>query len=170
MGILSSDLLNRHKVKVLDGMDSDHSPILTSILGKKKKHYKRKARWNFRKANWKLYNEILEPKLQTILNTEQYTVDSLSEDITNAILEAASKSIPKGNRKNYKPFWTDEIQQAVTMRETARKKLVEEPTDSNKIEYNKQCAIVKLTINRAKRKKWAETTGELDLTKDGSKA
>ena len=120
--ILSSDLLNRHSIKVLDAVDSDHRPILTSILEKKKKSFKRKTKWNFRKADWTKYNEILEPKLNDILEAD-YSVDSLSEDISKAILDAAAQSIPKGCRKKFKPFWTEEIQEAVNLREKARKKL-----------------------------------------------
>ena len=167
--ILSSDLLNRHTIKVLDSVDSDHRPILTSILEKKKKSYRRRTKWNFKKADWIKYNEILEPKLKDILE-EDYSVDSLSEDISKAILEAAAQSIPKGCRNKFKPFWTDEIQEAVNLREKARKKLEQDQSDTSKIEYNRCCAKVKLTIKDAKRRKWTETTGELDLTRDGAKA
>ena len=167
--ILSSDLLNRHSIKVLDGVDSDHQPILTSILEKKKKRFRRKTKWNFRKADWTKYNEILEPKLNDILEAD-YSVDSLSEDISKAILDAAAQSIPRGCRKKYKPFWTEEIQEAVNLREKARKMLEKDQTDTNKIEYNRCCAKVKLAIREAKKKKWTATTGELDLTRDGAKA
>ena len=108
--------------------------------------------------------------MNAILSSEEKSVDCLSEDITKAILDAAAQSIPRGCRKKYKPFWTEEIQEAVNLRESARRKVEEDPSDANLIEYNRQRAKVKLTIKAAKKRKWEDTTGELDLTRDGAKA
>ena len=183
--MISSDLLNKHSVDVLDDVGSDHRPILISILTPNKKHRKRKTRWNFKKANWELYNETLESNIKTIAgnfsSTEQlkeilytYTTEEqlqkLNSDITSSLLEASAKSIPRGCRKNYKPFWNDEINDAVSRREAARKLLEEEDSDKNKINYNKECAKVRKTIKSAKRNTWAETTGNLNLSQGGAKA
>ena len=40
--IVSSDLLHRHTIDVLNGVGSDHRPIITSLYSKKRKKYKRK--------------------------------------------------------------------------------------------------------------------------------
>ena len=36
-------------------------------------------------------------------------IDTVTEEIKNAILKAAKECIPKGCRSNYKPFWTKNI-------------------------------------------------------------
>ena len=70
----------------------------------------------------------------------------------------------------YKPFWTQDIQDAVDKRTTARIALEQTPTDENKAAYNRECAKVKLAVNTAKRAAWAKTTAELDLSRNGAKA
>ena len=53
--ILSSDLLYRHTIEVIDDMGSDHRPIYTTVFPSEKITYKKKTRWNFKKAKFKLY-------------------------------------------------------------------------------------------------------------------
>ena len=180
--MISSDLLNNYTVEVLNDVGSDHRPILTSILASQKKTRKRKTRWNFKKANWNLYNETFDSKLKdaagNFADTEElktllysYTAaDNLCTDITNSILQAADKGIPRGCRQNYKPFWSDEIADAVDRRETARQLVEEDDRDANKVNFNKSCAQVVKTINSAKRNHWAVTTGNLNLSQGGAKA
>ena len=169
--MISSDLLNRHTVDVL-GMvgNSDHRPILTSILLKKRKKFKQRTRWNFKKANWDLYREESNQKLQSVLTSDHASVDELCDQVTKSILEAATKSIPRGYRKHYKPFWSEELQKAIDRRETARKNLEKDQNDDNKIAYNRECAKAKLAVNQAKKAAWAKTTGELNMAQDGTKA
>ena len=168
--MLSSDLLNRYTVSVLDGVDGDHRPILTSLFTKSRKKYKQRTKWNFQKANWDLYKERSDQRLMSIVNMDHTSVDDLCTELTVGILEAAAESIPKGCRKHYKPFWSRDLQEAVDMREAARKKAENDPSDENKISYNKERAKVKLAVNQAKRTTWAKTTGELNLAQDGTKA
>ena len=180
--MISSDLLNRYTVEVLDDVGSDHRPILTSILTSKKKQRQRKTRWNFKKADRKLYNEVFSQKLKSIFDTDfvneenqqlletHTSVDKVGDGIVKAMLDASAESIPRGCRKNYKPFWNAEIDEAMNRRETARKALEDDDSEPNKINFNKQCALVRKTINSAKRNTWATTTGNLNLTQGGAKA
>ena len=168
--MVSSDLLHRYSVDVLNKIGSDHSPILTSIYSKKRKKYKRKTKWNFRRADWKLYQEKSDQKLKAVLDEDHSSVDSLCEGVSKAILDAATEAIPRGCRKNFKPFWSCELQEAVDRREAARKAVEKDPNDENKIKYNKECAKVKLSVNTAKREHWRKTTENLNLAQDGSKA
>ena len=169
--MVSSDLLNRYTVEVLDIIgQSDHRPIFTSINPRKKKKFKRRTKWNFKKADWNKYNGLLSQQFKEIMDKEYTSVDNICDDVTKAILNAAAKSIPRGCRKEFKPFWTQEIQEAVDLRSSARKAVEENPTEENKVNYNRQCAKVKLAVNTAKRQAWAKTTGELDLSQSGNKA
>ena len=169
--MISSDLLNRHTIDVL-GMvgNSDHRPILLSILSRKKKKYKQRTRWNFKKANWDLYREESNQRLQSVLTSDHASVDDLCDAVTKSILEAATKSIPRGCRRHYKPFWSEDLQEAVNRRETARKNLEKDQCDANKVAYNRECAKVKLAVKQAKKAAWAKTTGELNMAQDGTKA
>ena len=57
--LVSSDIADKATVTVMEGIGSDHKPILTKISrehqGKPKN--KRTSHWNFKKAKWNLYKE-----------------------------------------------------------------------------------------------------------------
>ena len=75
-------------------------------------------------------------------------VETISEEINSAILKAASLTIPRGCRKKYSPFWSNNLEIAVQAKEKARQKYEENPTIPNKISYNRTAAVVrKLTIS-----------------------
>ena len=168
--MVSSDLLHRHSIDVLNGVGSDHRPILTSLHSKKKKKYRRKTKWNFKKAKWNAYQDKSDQLLKAVIEEDHNSVDSLCDGITKAIIDAANETIPRGCRAHFKPFWSNELQEAVNKREEARKALEKDPKVENKIGYNKECANVKLSINKAKREHWRTTTGNLNLAQDGTKA
>ena len=148
---INQNLLHRHSIDVLNGVGSDHRPILTSLHSKKKKKYRRKTKWNFKKAKWNAYQDKSDQLLKAVIEEDHNSVDSLCDGITKAIIDAANETIPRGCRAHFKPFWSNELQEAVNKREEAREALEKDPKVENKIGYNKECANVKLSINKAKR-------------------
>ena len=165
--ICSSDLENSCRIYVLDDIGSDHLPILTKIQSPCTERTPPKTRWNFKKANWALFKESSDRLLSQI---EIEDVEQFTNDITKAILEAASQHIPRGYRRNYKPFWNEELQSHVSERRKARNNLEKSPSTLSKIEYNRTSARVKLATKKAKKGKWSETCKNLDLRQDGAKA
>ena len=65
-------------------------------------------------------------------NNINYNVASL----TAAILRSAVRSIPRGNRRDYKPFWSPKLQELHSRLSTARDKQEEDPTPENTAAYN----------------------------------
>lgn len=147
--ICSSDLIEISHSRVLEDIGSDHRPLLTTISIYSKTRYKQRTRWNFRGANWRLFRETSDRLLMGIDNN---CVEKFSEELAESILSAASKSIPRGSRKAYKPFWNKEIQTAIFERNKARKTLEIARSLEAKIHYNKSCARVKLTVKKAKKR------------------
>ena len=118
-------------------ISSDHLPVLTKLNIIKRKQRKRKARWNFKKANWELFREISEKKIKET-DTENKTIEEINSDLTSAILDAAKKSIPRGCRNNYKPFWNEKLQKVTEEKDVARKEYEKDPDNvGKKIEYKK---------------------------------
>ena len=165
--IVSSNLEQITTTEVIDGIGSDHKPTLIKVFKKQQKQFERRPRWNFRKANWEGYRNAIDENLDT---SQCESAEQLNESLITAILAAAKENIPRGCRKNYKPFWNEDIDHAVKERKAARKQLEQFPTTENKIQYNRTSAIVKKTVKSAKRAKWASTCRQLDLKKDGKKA
>lgn len=100
--IYSSDLLGLCQLDVLDDIGDDHKPILSRIIVPCRTITKMKASSNFRKASWKLFNEITD---QILTNINANEIEKFSEEKISSILSAALKCIPRGYRTNYEPFW-----------------------------------------------------------------
>ena len=120
--LVSADLMQQIQTKVTDGVgSSDHFPIVINIETPGKRKYEQWTRWNFKKADWNQYKSTSDRLLQEVDLSNQ-DVNNITKDVTQAILEAAKKCIPRGCRAKYKPFWNDSLAQAVKIREEARKK------------------------------------------------
>ena len=167
--IVSADLQASCTAKVIDDVGSDHDPILCMMNIPPKPHNHNKTRWNFRKADWETFTKTTDSLLD-VKKTSDMNVEDLNTYITQSILQAAKETIPQGNHKRFKPFWTKEIAKAVKDRKEAKKQLESDPSDKAKIQFKRTSAIVKKTVRLAKKQRWQNTCKKLDLRKDGSKA
>ena len=155
---------------VLAGIGSDHKPILINLPKPESQPQQQKLRWNFQKARWKDYNKSTEESFKSFNLDLEKDPDSLEKKFSTTILEASKKNIPRGFQKKYKPFWTSEVEVAVSKRQQARLTLEETPNLTNKIAYNKATAKAQQTILEAKRKKWQTTVSNIDLRRNGREA
>ena len=166
--LISADIRNQCQIEVMEDLGSDHLPILITLGVDREENTRRDPRWNYCKADWQEYRNKTDDTLRTLDCNKN--IDSQVTDFTNAILQAASATLPRGNRKKYSIIWNEEIQTAVNERKKARKQAVKAPTTENKREYNRRSAKVKLLSRELKKKSWEKKTGQLDLNKDGKKA
>ena len=166
--MISADLVESCQVKVMEDIGSDHKPILITINHPSKRKPKRKTLWNFRKAKWTQYKSLTDESLAG-LNTSD-DIDATYTGITKALMTAAKKTVPRGNRKRFSPFWNREIEAAVKERRKARREVEKRPTRENKTFHNKKTAQVKQLIKAGKKNHWTETCRKLDLRKEGHKA
>ena len=134
------------------------------------KKRKRRTRWNFRKANWDLFRDITENKIR-LDNLDDKSVDDINDDFTTTILDAAQKSIPKGCRILYKPFWNDKLEKATKNKHQARLESEKEPDNlEKKIKYKKAVAETKIVTKKSKNQAWTEKCEGLNLQQGGRKA
>ena len=166
--LISADIRSQCQIEVMEDLGSDHLPILITLGVKNEENTRRDPRWNYCKADWQEYRNKTDDSLR-ILDCNK-DIDSQVTDFTNAILQVAASTIPRGNRKKYSIIWNEDIQTAVNERKKARKQAVKAPTIENKREYNRCSAKVKLLSRELKKKSWEKKTGQLDLNKDGKKA
>jgi hypothetical protein len=80
-----------------------------------------------------------------------------------ALLDAAKRAIPRGRRRDYKPFWNKDLENLHQKVSDARDVMEATPTDTNVIAHNQ----AKADYTRAKvesiRKSWLEKTETLNL-------
>ena len=168
--LVSADIENHCTEEVLECISSDHRPVLTKINILKRRHRKRRSRWNFKKADWELFRQSAEENIQ-MEDLDNKSIDELNDEITSIILNAAKKSIPRGCRTNYKPFWNDELQKATETKNQARLEYEKDLSNlGKKIEYHKATAKAKLITKEAKKKAWTQKCEDLNLRNGGREA
>ena len=167
--LVSADLHSVCTTNVLKDIASDHRPTLISFNMGRQQVRKRRSRWNFKRANWTLFQCEVD-KYVDLTELNMMEEEEANTSITNAILKAAKSSIPRGSVKQYKPFWNDELQKSVQMRQEARKEYEEDPNPANRIKYNKLSAESKLLSNKLKKQTWTDKCSNLNLQQDGREA
>ena len=155
---------------------SDHIPILVTVNLKKsnrsskkaeKRNYRR-ARWSIKKANWEQFNYFLDAELEKWPSDKnKWTVQQQSLELTKAIQKAATKSIPRGNFQNPKPFWNKEISDAHKKCNATRADAHLSAEKSN--EYKDARNNLYEVTRKAKEEKWRNYVSTLDSRTSSSK-
>ena len=60
-------------------------------------------RWNYKETNWERFSKLVDQFTQKINNKRQ-NLNTKIKAFNQAVLKAAQESIPRGARKNYKPY------------------------------------------------------------------
>ena len=102
------------------------------------------------------------------LQLSEENVNHIAVQFYNVILRAAKKSIPRGQRRNYNPFWTPQLEQLQEAVNRAREDMENNPSDQKTAEYSKARAEFTREKLLQTRKQWYEKTASLNLEKDSS--
>jgi ribonuclease HI len=147
---------------------SDHRPVYHAV----DKHCIRlqpiRARWNYKKANWALFRHRTS-ELTRNIRVEGRDINSVTKDFNTCVLQAARETIPHGARRDYKPYWSNHLQELQEDLEDARKKAEENPSQENQNHLQKTKAKFLKQKLQAIRRSWREKTASLNLEKDGEK-
>ena len=174
LSIVSSSIANICEWSVgSEMMGSDHLPTFTSINGVELPDQTMRSKWLIPKANWNLYKE----KCCELFKFDQQdndVINSGNQQITEAILKAASGSIPKtGSKINTKykplPFWSAECSKQVRLRNAARNRFNRTKNTSDGLTYRRQKGLTQRTIKQSSKNYWNEYCSSLNNnTKLGS--
>ena len=148
---------------------SDHRPVKLAI----KLHYKPQSsktfpRWNYKKADWEMFGNLTDLYTKG-LRTADRNINRVTDTFNTAILKAAAETIPRGARKNYRPYWTEELQEMEDEVSRTREEVENNPTTENNITHKASCAKYKKAYIQAARSSWREKTEKLNLDRDGNK-
>jgi len=141
---------------------SDHLPVMLNIAATKAplQFVKKRASWNFKKANWSKYHHHTE-NLSVIDMTDD--INRNTKAVTASILSAAKKSIPRGFRKNYKPYWSKTLATLHTKLSDTRDRMEQNPVTETTSEHNKLKQEFNATKAEQLRRAWNEKTSSLNL-------
>nr|CDS28070.1 hypothetical protein HmN_000187100 [Hymenolepis microstoma] len=118
--LVSGDISELTQLKMIDDPGSGHKPVIASITINSKSMTPKmptKVLWEFKKADWPKFKNVLETELNASpINYNQHP-DKLCNNITNIIIKHAKKTIPRGKVKHYRVFWSRNLEELERRRE-----------------------------------------------------
>uniref|UniRef100_A0A0B7BUB0 Uncharacterized protein n=1 Tax=Arion vulgaris TaxID=1028688 RepID=A0A0B7BUB0_9EUPU len=100
---------------------------------------------------------------------EKKNMRSVARELSQAILNAARGNIPRGARKDYKPYWTAEVQKLEKYLEMERSEAEQAQSVVTNTAYKAAAAKYRREVKRAARQSWVKTTESLNIDRDGHK-
>ena len=171
LAFATDDLHGIAKREVNDQLGgSDHRPVVISIQRQFDSNFTRlPPSWNYKKANWDLFKLEADQKMSTEMSSESishHDINKNAKAFNQIVLEAARKAIPRGRRRNFKPYWTPELNQLEEKLNEARDKMESVPTDENVATHNRAKAIFIKEKTQAARRSWHDKTASLNTEKN----
>ena len=149
---------------------SDHLPVLLKLsLTEQPAPQRKDASWNYKKADWPKFHQLTDKLCMENNIDSNKDINSNVKQLTNCILEAAKQSIPRGRRRDYKPYWSDKLQTLHDQLTVARNRLEQHPSPENNILYHQARTVFDEQKTQEARKSWQEKTGALNMEKDTQK-
>ena len=144
---------------------SDHRPVLHTISGDQPENQPQHPRWNYKKAKWSLFR-IKSNELTKDIQTDGRNPNNVIRDWNRQIIKVAKETIPRGVRKNYKPYWNSKVKEAHDDLNMAREEAEKDPCEENNKKLQK-CHAEYLRVSlESKRRGWREKTESLSMEKE----
>ena len=143
---------------------SDHRPVFLTIESNAIPIDCPRPRWNYKRAKWSLFS-IRANELTKDIRVQGRNENSVVKEWTQGILKAAKETIPRGARRDYKPFWSDDLQVLEDNLNEAREKAEKDASEASTIQLQQAKARFLKAKLEAKRKSWREKTSSLNLEK-----
>lgn len=124
------------RADVVHDFSSDHLPIVITV-GETLLRRNSPPGWNFKKANWKLFRHSVDSLLDI---RDLQNVDEIEDSVkllTQAVQEAADKSIPKSKGTRESPLLTPELCDLKTKRNRYRREWQRTGCQSSRLLYCK---------------------------------
>ena len=169
LAMATDDVQKLSTRKVMDQLGgSDHTPAAIHITGAgtNTELQRKRASWNFKKANWNQY-QLHAEAIQHITFAEDINLSV--KKVTEGILAAARKHIPRGFRRDYKPFWSKRLENLHQKLTKAREKMEASPTTENITRHSHRKEEFEKTKVLELQESWHEKTSTLSLDKSTGK-
>merc|ERR1712115_667499 len=97
--------------------------------------------------------------------SENNCLDKNVSSLTSAIMRAALISIPRGRRADYKPYWSQKLEEMEQQMSAARDQLELNPSSEQRSAYAKAKERFEKEKEAQQRKLWKEKTESLNMEK-----
>lgn len=146
---------------------SDHRPVFLTVENELVSESSTLSRWNYKKADWPMYKHRTSILVGN-LNTDK-DINKVVEEFGKCTLQAARETVPRGARKQYKPYWSSELEQFHNDVEVCRKQAEDKPSQEHHNKYQHAKAKYQRAKLQARRKSWQEKTESLNFERDTRK-
>ena len=105
------DLSRKYNRKVMSQFaGSGYRSVLLAInLQYRPSNPKSFPRWNYKKVDWEMFPRLTNEYCRTV-KADHFDINKATDSFNQSILRAASETIPREAWKNYRPYWTEELQ------------------------------------------------------------
>ena len=139
---------------------SGHCPIIISSDIKLQLSNLPKKRWNFRKADWPKFKELITKLTSTLPDPTTSNVNDSYSAFCSMLHQAAKPSIPRGRRHRYIPCWNEECD---SLYETYAKS---KTTEAREAAGNDLLAL----LGEMRKTRWEEEVFEINFTHSSRRA
>ncbi len=127
-------------------------------------HEPRFPRWNYKKADWNSYKDLTDELYREIC-VEGRDINRVTWDLNAVILKASHKCIPLRSRRDYKPYWSNDLEVLQEDLSYARLDAETTPSQENNITLRQAKAKFLKAKIQARRTSWKEKIASLNMEK-----
>ena len=148
---------------------SDHKPVILTLAKQVNTSAgKMLPSWNYKKADWKRFMELTDIYTKSITFSKHSVVKNAS-NFNSTVLKAAKKSIPRGRRHDYKPYWNNTLEKIHKELGEAREEMERNPTPQKARRHSQ----LKVDLNKENQSQtqanWKTKTASLNMERDSQK-
>lgn len=153
---------------ILDCGSSDHLPIICELDKDIPKPQREKENiYNYKRADWEIFNESVEHNIQTYRSSRETSVDKDYDYFEEIIINAKNQAIPLINpnkqfKRKISPWWDDQCTRVINDRTTALILFKASPNTENYINLKKYVAKAKKFLKNKKKQKFKEFVSSLN--------
>ncbi len=141
---------------------SDHYPIITNIsIPNHNQQINKYPTWRMKNADWEKYKASIDIKLPDT-DTD---VNTLNTIVTDAIIQAAEKAIPKNSTRTSRKqtiWWNKNCEEAVKIKNRLLSKAKRHPTEENLKNFKTARSKCRRKIREAKTNSWRQFTSTIN--------
>ena len=94
---------------------SDHLPVpLKVTLTEQTTSQKKEPNRNYKKADLSKFQDLTDMLCRELDTDNSKNINTSVQQLTDCILQAAKQAIPRGRRKDYKPYWSNDLRASMT--------------------------------------------------------
>lgn len=151
--------------------DSDHLPILMTLLTTKASSHTSAHRWKLKNPDWELFSSLVDTFMLENPQSDTSTIEDDTTFITKSIIRAAETSIGKTSnsaKKNLVPWWNDDIRDSIKQKNKALKTFQISKSISDLIKLKQLRAKTRYLVKKSKSDSWKTFTSSLGPKTDPS--